>query len=446
MRASVLRPGLARMLEHARAQAKAGPAWLVALRERAIGDLEAAGLPTVAQEDWTFTDVGPIAAADYAPDAEPSLAFVAEAAVQSRPPDLGGPTVLFAGGTHHAVLDRRPQQRGLTVTTAAERLRRDPRSLEAQWTAEPDANPFGRMNDALATDGLVVDVAPGTVVERPIHLIHVAAGAPRTSTHLRNLVRVGRGAQVTVVETYVSFGDGPFLTNPTTQLRADEGAHVEHVKLQLESTATHHVGSTFLTLGRDATVIDHSYVFGGALTRHDLRVRFTAPGGDATLNGLYVVGGSQHVDHHTWIDHAVPRCTSNELYKGILDDQARGVFYGKVLIRRDAQKSNASQTNKNLLLSKGALVDSIPALEILADDVKAAHGSTIGQLDPNHLFYLRSRGIDEATARGLLTYAFARDVVQRVKHPTVAPALASILLSRLPQGSVVREVLHEVEA
>jgi Fe-S cluster assembly protein SufD len=278
-------------------------------------------------------------------------------------------------------------------------------------------------------------------------ILHVNAGAlPPAVVHPRVHVDVGAGAQATLLEVFAGIAPGPYFTNTVTQIKAGPDAIVEHTKIQRESERATHLAVLDVKQERGSNVTQHTYDFGGELVRNDLRVRFLGEGGEVTLNGLYALNGTQHVDNHTFIDHAGPHCTSREFYKGVLDGKSRGVFYGKVLIRKDAQKTNAAQTNKNLLLSTGALADSTPALEINADDVKAQHGSTIGQLDANMLFYLRARGIDAETARSLLTYAFAREVLGRLRSEAIRRHLDALLLSRLPQGPKVQEVLHDVPA
>jgi Fe-S cluster assembly protein SufD len=240
-----------------------------------------------------------------------------------------------------------------------------------------------------------------------------------------------------LIETYLGAGSAgsSYWTNAVTEILVRDGALVEHTKMQQESLSGFHLQTISVMQERASRFTSHDIAFGAALARTDLAVRFDGEGGECTLNGLFVGAGTQLLDTHTLIDHAKPHCSSRELYKGILDDKSRGVFHGTILVRPDAQKTDAIQTNKNLLLSREALVDSTPALEIFADDVKCKHGSTIGQLDPTALFYLRSRGIGESDARALLTWAFAEDVARRISVPEVRAAVETALAGRLPQGS-----------
>jgi Fe-S cluster assembly protein SufD len=245
-------------------------------------------------------------------------------------------------------------------------------------------------------------------------------------------VRAGRNAQCTIVESYVG-GDGEvYLTNAVTEVRAEDGSIVDHYRVQREGDQAFQVATLALRQGRSASVSSHAVVLGASLSRLDVRQVFDGEGGECVLDGLFVATGTQHQDIHTWVDHAQPHCTTRELYKGVLDGKSRGVFVGKVFVRPGARKTDAQQTNKNLLLSREALVDSLPQLEILNDDVKCRHGSTTGQLDPLALFYLRSRGVGAAEARALLTYAFASDVLSRIKVEALRAGLTEYLQARLP--------------
>ena len=244
-----------------------------------------------------------------------------------------------------------------------------------------------------------------------------------------------------MVESYAG-NDGPvYFTNAVSEAALEDGAVLDHYMLQREGSESFHVATLAARQGRGSRLSDHSLTLGGSLHRRDVETAFTGEGGECVLNGLFVAGGRQHMDTHTRIDHAKPHCSSRELYKGVLDGKARGVFHGTILVRKDAQKTDAIQTNKNLLLSREALVQSTPALQILADDVKCKHGSTTGQLDAAALFYLRSRGLGEEAARALLTYAFASEVVGRMKVDALRARVTAFLQSRLPQAAEVQEAL-----
>jgi Fe-S cluster assembly protein SufD len=293
------------------------------------------------------------------------------------------------------------------------------------------------LNTAFCEDGALVEIAPGAVLAEPVHLVYLSTprwGHEATLSHPRTLVLAGRGSDATLIETCGGLEGEAYFTNAVTEVRLDAGARLDHYKLQRESDRAFHVASLAVRQQRDAFFSDHFVCLGGSLVRQDIDVLLDGEGAECVLNGLFMADGRQHMDTHTLIHHARPHGTSRELYKGVLDGRARGVFHGKVLVGKDAQKTDAYQSNKNLLLSREALVHSTPALEIFADDVKCKHGSTTGQLDPEALFYLRSRGLGEQAARSLLIYAFASDLVARVKVPAVKASLEAFLKDRLPQA------------
>jgi len=333
---------------------------------------------------------------------------------------------------------------GVRLGSLAEALRERPSEVQPYLakTARYDANAFTALNTAFLQDGAFIHVPLGRIVEEPVHLLFVSTSRQEPAVaYPRNLFVLEEGAQLTVTESYAGLDAGVYFTNTVTEAAVKGGAVLDHYKLQRESERAFHVATLEIEQGRRTNVSDGSFSLGGGLVRNDVNQRFTAEGGEIAMNGLYSVTGLQHVDNHTRIDHLTPHCTSRELYKGILDGRARGVFYGNIIVHPGAQKTNATQTNKNLLLSKEALVDSIPGLQIYANDVKCKHGSTTGQIDEDSVFYLRSRGIDAETARAILTYAFAREVVDLVRVPAMRATLGVLLLSRLPNSEAVREAL-----
>jgi Fe-S cluster assembly protein SufD len=272
---------------------------------------------------------------------------------------------------------------------------------------------------------VVIQVPRGAVIEKPIRIEYTAADGAYVAP--RALIVVGADAHCTIVESYS--GTGRYFTNAVTEIVAGDRSVVDHYKVQREDPAAFHVATLQAQLGRSANFSTHSISLGGSLVRNDVNV-VLSDGTDATVNGLYIVNGTQHVDNHTSIDHAKPHGTSHELYKGILDDQSAAVFNGRIIVRKDAQKTDSKQTNKNLVLSDDAVIDTKPELQILADDVRCTHGATIGQLDAESLFYLQSRGIGKAQARSLLTYAFAQDVVDRIQVPALRGQLEKFLLEK----------------
>ncbi len=421
------------------AHAADAPGWLGGLRREGFSRFAERGFPGPREEAWRHTNVAPIARTSFTLP-EPGRAVPAD---RLRQLDFGGAftgcELVFVDGRFVPALSSPAGAEGVRLGSLADALRDDPERLHPHLArlAPPDqTDPFRGLNTALLEDGGFVELAPDVAPTAPIHLVFIStgqAGAP-TVTHPRTLILAGRGCHATVVETYAGADGGAYLTNAVTEIVIEAGARVDHYKLQRESEGAFHVSTLAVELGRDSVFSDHSVCVGGALVRQHVEARFAAPGGDCALFGLFVGDGSQHMDTHTLVDHAVPHCTSRELYKGILGGRSRGVFHGKVLVRQDAQKTNAYQANQNLLLSKEALVNSTPALEIHADDVKCKHGSTTGQLDPLALFYLRSRGIGEEAARSLLTYAFASDLVSRITVQPVRVALEAFLHRRLPSA------------
>jgi Fe-S cluster assembly protein SufD len=312
----------------------------------------------------------------------------------------------------------------LTVSFSTE----DAREHLARY-ASFEANAFVALNTAFLGEAAVVRVAPGAVIEDPIHLVCITtSSADPVVSHPRALIVAGENAKCTVTETYV--GSGAYLNNAVTEIVVGAGASVDHYKVQLESPNAFHIATLQTDLGRNAQYSTTCISLGGSLVRNNSNVRL-AEGSEATLNGLYLVKGAQHVDNQLTVDHAEPNASSHELYKGILDGSASAAFNGKILVRKDAQNTDAKQTNKNLLLSDDAVVNTKPELQILADDVKCTHGATIGQLDAEAGFYLQSRGIGKEDARSMLTYAFAQDVIDRVKVPALRNSLERAIFEKL---------------
>ena len=409
-----------------------GPAELVARRREAFDRFATAGFPTTRDEEWRFTPVAPIARTDWRLDG--GTAAASPAADLLTPFRFGRPqwvTLVFVNGRFDAGLSHRPSlDGGVVVESLAEALRRDPALLD-----QARATPFSELNAAFARDGALVRVPPGVSLPDPIHLLFVTtADAQGAATHPRNVLHVGRGARAQLVESYVSLGAATYFTNAVTEVVVAEGAWVEHSRIQRESESAYHIGYTQVEQARNSHYRSFTLAMGGAIARHDLRARLGAENVETLLYGLYLARGDQLVDNHTVIYHDQPNCRSWEVYKGILDGKSHAVFNGKVLVRPEAQKTDAKQTNRNLLLSDGAKVDTKPQLEIFADDVKCTHGATVGRLDETAYFYLQSRGIPRAEARQLLTYAFAAEVVGEVDSAPVREALDRLIRRRLGGG------------
>ncbi len=421
----------------ASAHAASDPAWLRERRTAAIARFVEKGLPTPRDEAWRHTPVAPLTRGRFEP-ADP-VATPPPAVLEALPREgfRGAHLVFVNGRLSPGLSSLAAGEPGVEVASLRDLLRSQPGRVEP-WlgrAADGRTGVFADLNTAFAEDGAVVIVAPGAVLKEPVRVAHVSAGdeAP-TVAYARTLVVAGRGSECRVVETFASPDGRASLTNAVTEVVVEDNAFVDRYKLQLEGAESLHVATLAARLSRDARFSDHSISFGAALSRNDIEVRFEAEGGECVLDGLFVVDGRRVADTHSTVDHAVPHCSSRELYKGVLDGQARGVFNGLVVVRPGAQKTDAGQMNRNLLLSREALVHSTPQLEILADDVKCKHGSTTGQLDPSALFYLRSRGIGEPEARTLLTWAFASDLVRKLDVEPLRRVVARELQSRLAGG------------
>ena len=422
------------------------PEWLRTLRATALARFQEVGFPSQKEELWRHTNVAPIAKQRFLPAVRLQTDGVSPDRVRPvRFSQFEGSELVFVNGHYaprlSALKDLPP---GVRVGSLAKMLAWDARIAEPYLGryAKVEANPFVALNTAFLQDGAFIEVPKGAIVEHPIHVLFVSTFHPTpTVSYPRNLIVVGEGAQATVTESYVGLDEGTYFTNPVTEAVVGPAGRLDHYKLQRESEKAFHVGALQVHQDRASVVSDNSLSFGGALVRNDVKTWFAGEGAEVALYGLYATHGTQHMDSHTLIDHAAPACTSRELYKGILDGHSRAVFYGNIVVHQGAQKTNAMQTNKNLLLSKDALADSIPGLQILANDVKCKHGSTTGQLDEAAIFYLRSRGIDPQAARAMLTYAFVREVVDQVKVAAMHAVLSIQLASRLPYADVVREGL-----
>jgi len=410
--------------------------WTWRSREAALARFAERGFPTTRDEEWKYTSVAaierrPFRVATEAADGR-TAALVARHALESCH------VVVFVNGRHVAGLSRLGGlPGGARVGSLADALAARPGPLEAWFDEDPaaDENGFAALNAALWSDGAWIDLAAGVALDRPIQLLHlVTAPAPGTEPAIfpRNLIRLGERAQATLIEHYVGGDDVPYLTDVVTRIQAGAGAMLTHAKLQQEGSRGFHIGEIDVAQARDSRLSSASFAFGAQLSRTGIATRFGAEGCAADLVGLYLGSGRQHVDHHTLIDHARPHGTSREFYKGVLDGASRAVFSGRVVVRQDAQHSDAQQANHNLLLSDAAEVDTKPQLEIWADDVKCSHGATVGQLDAEQRYYLRTRGMDDATACAVLIHAFAAEVLVRVDTAPLRTRLEGLLRARLP--------------
>ena len=411
-------------------------------RHQAIERFSQLGLPTLRQEEWRFTNVGPIARTPFSLDVP--VDAVTAGSIERFSYEGTVQLTLVNGRFVPELSDLEDLPEGIVVCSMDEALAKHPEKVEPHLgrLASFEDHPFVALNTAFYRDGIFIWVPRNQVVEQPINLVLVGSpSAEPIAFFPRNLIVGGESSQVTVVEQYVTVGEGAYLTAPVTEIVAEDNSVVDHYKLQRESTEAFHMATFQLQLGRDSNVASHSISWGGGLVRNDVNAVLDGEGGEATLNGLYMVEGTQLVDNHMRVDHVAAHCDSHELYKGILEGKARAVFNGRIYVHHGAQKTDAKQTNRNLLMSPDALCNSNPQLEIFADDVKCTHGSTVGQLDETAIFYLRSRGIGEEAARSLLTYAFAADIVERIKVGAVRQDLEEFLFRRLPKGDIVRQAV-----
>jgi Fe-S cluster assembly protein SufD len=421
----------------------AGPEWLRERRTTAFGRFVEKGLPGPRDEAWRHTPITPITRTRWEPTpAGGQVPGELRAAAWLGSP--GAQVVLVDGRFSRDLSTFEPEAPTVEVHSLLDLLDSRPERLEPYLgkVLGDRARVFADLNTAFATDGVVVFISPGAILEEPIHVAHVSTGhGSNPVSYSRVLVVAGKGSECRVVEAWAGPEGSVYLANAATEVVVNDNAFVDHYKLQREGEQAFHVATLAARLGRDARFADHSFSFGAAISRNDIDVRFEAEGGECVLNGLFMVDGARLTDTHSRVDHALPHCSSRELYKGVLDGSARGVFRGLVQVRPGAQKTDAEQMNRNLLLSRESLVHSTPQLEILADDVKCRHGSTTGQLDPAALFYLRTRGIGEAEARSLLTYAFASDLVHELPVPPLRDAVEGHLQAHLQGAALVKEAV-----
>ena len=420
------------------------PASVAELRGRAVERFTALGVPTTRDEAWRFTNVAPVAGTAFALAAPAEReAAAADVAPHAATGVGAGQTLLFVNGTCVApASDLSALPAGVEVASLADVLAADAGGATRQAVeshlasgAGIENEAFTALNTALLRDGAVVHVPANTVVEQPIQLLFVTSPPPGggpVMTHPRVLVVVGENAQVRLVESYGGGGESAYLTNAVTEVIAGPGAVVDHYKTVRESPAGYHIASMHVRLGRAASFSSHAVTLEGAIVRNEAQALLDGEGVECTLNGLYLASGRRLVDNHTTIHHAQPHCSSHELYKGILDGEARAVFNGKIIVAIDAQKTDAKQSNKALLLSEDAQINTKPELEIFADDVRCTHGATVGQLDEDALFYLRARGLGLEQARNVLIHAFASDLLNRIAIAPIREQLEDLLLAQLP--------------
>ncbi len=418
---------------------------LSALRQAAAARWADTGFPTLHDEAYRFTNVAPIEKADCRPTA--GGAALNLAAIEHATYEGCDRIVVSDGRFDRGASRIGALPSGVVIGGLADLIAAQPELID-RYLHRAEAledGPFASLNTALFADGAVVYVPRGVTLERPVQIVVAATAAPQDGappvSFPRLLVVVEENAEAKVVESYLATGAGVYWTCAVTELWTGDHARLDHYKVQREGFEAFHTATQTLRTGRGTAFSSHSFSLGAAIARHDVNATLDGEGGDAILNGLYMLSGAQLCDTHMQVEHRAAHCGSHELYKGVLEGKSRGVFSGKIHVHPGAQKTDAKQTNRNLLLSKDALASSQPQLEIYADDVKCTHGSTVGQLDDEAVFYLRSRGIGFEAAKSLLTYAFASDVVERIRVDAVRHDMEAFLFSWLPMGDVVRDAV-----
>lgn len=406
--------------------------WLREIREKAFGFFTEYGFPTVQNEEWKYTNVAPVASENFqikddkAIDAQKINRLLSETESANR--------IVFVNGKLSEELtsfSNLPEgARALNFNEAAQDgtfgaiIKENLGNL-----VDAETNGFTALNMAFTEDGAFIFIPKNTKVEKPIHLVFIAD--ENAASFPRILFVAERGSETTLIESYLRTDEAKYLTDSVIEIVLEDDAKLEHLRVQRESHAAFHVGTTAVNLNRASVYDSTNITLGAKLSRHDINVKFNAEGGECYVDGLYLVGEDQHADTHSVIDHKLPNCASHQTYKGIVDGRARAVFNGKVFVRENAHGTDARQSNKNLLLSNDARVDTKPQLEIFNDDVKCAHGATVGQLEEEELFYLLSRGLNESLARNLLTYGFAEEVINKIKIESIKKQLDEAVLNRL---------------
>lgn len=416
------------------------PEWLRQRQQAAIARFAEVGFPDTRQEDWRFTDVKAIAATDFTRATAVDARRVSADIVRSQHLSGGRNTVVFVNGLFMEALsstDGLPA--GVLVGGLREALTERVGLVQQHLGhyARDEDNPFTALNTAFTDDGAFIYIAQDTAVEDPIHLLFLSVPDAETPLvcHPRNLVIADRGAEASVVQTYMGTADGDatYWVNAVTEIWVGENAKLDAYRVQQESHGGYHTATTQSCQQRHSNYSLVTFAFGSALERHDINAVLDGEGADCTLDGLSVLRDRQHVDFHTSLEHAKPHCTSWEYFNGVFDDRARGVFNGRIVVRRGAQRTDSKQTNNNLLLSKNARADSQPQLEIYADDVRCTHGATLGPIDDKQLFYLQARGIDGITARRLLTYGFCVEILKTVTVEELRQRVDDLVCRRLAE-------------
>lgn len=409
--------------------------YLHRLRGEALAQLQELSFPSTRNEEWKYTDVSPILKQNFSPAMNSDLPEIKQEIVSGLLfENFESHLLVFVNGIFSNELSKILElPKGVVVSNLAEVSKKNPEILEKHLSKiSKIENAFTALNTAFATDGLVVVISDGIVLEKPIQVLFInSAEKALTLSQPKNLIVAGKNSRVSIIASYAGIGREKYFSNIVTEVLVDENAVVDFYKTQNESDSSYHIEKMEAFQNKNSVLNHFNITFGGAIVRNDINSVLDGENVETHYYGLYLANGSQHIDNHTFVDHAKPNCVSNELYKGILDDNSHGVFNGKIIVRQDAQKTNAYQQNKTILLSKTAKIDTKPQLEIFADDVKCSHGATIGKLDEVSEFYIRSRGVPQEMAKSMLIRAFANDVIEKVKIEPLKEQLNHMIFEHL---------------
>ena len=411
-------------------------------RKNALSQLNMLGFPTTKHEDWKYTNLDSLLKINFEPaskdmDVEIDRNSIKKFLIAEKDFHL----IVFINGSFSKELTSiKSVGQNIIIDSLNSAFKNHSNLINdhiGKYTSTQEDS-FTALNTAFSYDGAFVYLPENAKLEKPVQFLFLSDSESQSKLHtLRNLFIAENHSQATIIETYAGLSDNTYFTNTVSEIIADENSQIDHFKIQSESNNAFHIGSTFIHQDQNSNFTSNSFSFGGKLVRNNLNSILDGEGIECIMDGLYIANENQLIDNHTSIDHAKPHCQSHELYKGILDDKARGVFSGKIMVRKDAQKTNAVQSNNCVLLSDDATIDTKPQLEIYADDVKCTHGATVGQLDDDAFFYMRSRGIGKKQARELLIYAFASDVVDRIKSDSVREKIAGMLSEKLTMTKAV---------
>ncbi len=421
--------------------------WFSEQRQSALSLFKESGFPSSRQENWKYTDTRPIAKKEFLHSSDTSVSISSDQIDAVRFQGLDCYELVFINGIYsidHSRIQGLPEN--IVIENMAAALAKDSELLEKHLAryADNKVSPFTALNTAFIQHGTYINVPKNTAIDKPINILYLSKNNDQPfASHPRNLIVMGEQSEATLIESYIGIDDANYFTNAVTEVSLSASAILKHYKIQQESLNAYHIGNLNVMQGKDSRFESNSISLGGSLVRNDIHGHLAAEGASIVMNGLYMTDNKQHIDNHTRVDHLKPNTYSTETYRGVLNGKSRAVFNGKVVVHPQAQKIEAHQNNANLLLSDDAEIDTKPELEIYADDVKCSHGATVGQLDQDMLFYLRSRAIDEETAKSLLTYAFADEVLKDISFAPVKNRLEYLIVGRLPDAALIREFTNE---